>query len=74
MNLIKLVPSGQLTKLHNVHTFSVRRNENLGGSTFIATGAAGSSFITCMPKGLDILQTLLWFTVCTVRSISRYLS
>ena len=64
MNLIKLVPYGQLTKLHSVHTFSIRTNENLGGSTFIATGAAGSSFTTCMSKGLDVLELNTFMVHC----------
>ena len=35
-----LVPSRQLTKFDNVFIFSVRRNANLGGSTYIATGSS----------------------------------
>ena len=64
VNLIQLVPSGQHTLLHNAPTFSVKRNENLGGSTFIATGAAGSSFTTCMSKGLDVLELNTFMVHC----------
>ena len=35
-----LVPSRQLTKLDIVFIFSVRRNANLGGSTYIVTGSS----------------------------------
>ena len=31
------VPSRQLTKFGNFYTFTVRRNKNLAGSTFVAT-------------------------------------
>ena len=52
VNLIKLVPYGQLTKLHSVHTFSIRTNENLGGSTFIAAVANRIEFYHMHAKGI----------------------